>query len=197
MTWYLKVTWVLHNLTAASSFAITVLYWGLIYNDGVASILLSEDHLHLVHALHTIISVYVVLDLLVSATPVRVYHVFHTMIFAAVYAVFTVVYDVFDGTNPLDLPYIYEVLDWSEDTGGAALYTVLTTFVGLPVLWLVVYAVYTFRIFLHGYIYTGLGDAGGKSARWASDDMLKKERTRASSDSANNGRPFPWLVLQT
>ena len=106
---------------------------------------------------HTATSIYVITDLLVAATPVRIYHVYHAMIFSVMYLIFSIIYDAGGGTNALNQPYIYEMLDWSEDIGTAALYSVLTILVGVPVLWLVVYALYALRTFIYGKLY-GHGD---------------------------------------
>ena len=106
---------------------------------------------------HTATSIYVIIDLLVAATPVRIYHVYHAMIFSVVYLIFSIIYDAAGGTNALNQPYTYEMLDWSEDIGTAALYSVLTILVVIPVLWLVVYALYALRTFIYRKLY-GNGD---------------------------------------
>lgn len=47
---------------------------------------------------HAVSSVYVVSDLFVTATPVRILHVVYSMIYGLIYFIFTVVYHVLGGT---------------------------------------------------------------------------------------------------
>ena len=58
------------------------------------------------------------------------------------------VYDLSGQTNALKLPYIYEVLDW-DTPGKAALYAILVGLVAVPLLWLVLFALYKARIAIH------------------------------------------------
>lgn len=55
------------------------------------------------------------------------------------------------GTNALDKEYIYKVLDWSEDPGKAVLYFLLTVFVGLPVIWLVLFVLFRIRLLIFSW----------------------------------------------
>ena len=61
---------------------------------------------------------------------------------------FSVFYHLGGGTNALDKPYIYSPLSWS-DPGTAALYAVLSVFVGVPVIWMIMYSLYVLRVFVH------------------------------------------------
>ena len=80
---------------------------------------------------HLFNSVYIVVDLFVTAMPVRLFHFVYPMIYAIVYIIFSVIYWAADGVNQNGFDYIYEPLDW-DSPGTAALYSLLASFVGVP-----------------------------------------------------------------
>ncbi|KAL3853150.1 hypothetical protein ACJMK2_016716 [Sinanodonta woodiana] len=142
MTWYLKADWVMFEMSNAANFMITILFWSLIYKgDYPTNAVIIETH-----ALN---SVYVILNLFFTRVPVRIYHVFHSMLFALVYVLFSVVYYASGGKNYHDQPYIYPVVDWGGNPEWAAFYSLMALFIGLPVCHLICYAVYVVRLVIY------------------------------------------------
>ena len=63
---------------------------------------------------HLANSVYVLLDLFITAMPVRLLHVIYPSIYAVVYCVFTVIYWAAGGVNVSEFHYVYEFMDWNK-----------------------------------------------------------------------------------
>ncbi|KAK6177422.1 hypothetical protein SNE40_015526 [Patella caerulea] len=137
MSVYLKAVWVMVNVSNAASFAISVLFWGLLYTP--AYTLTTADV-----ATHALNSFYVLANLMITAVPIRLYHFIHPTIFSVIYIVFTVIYHFAGGKNGLDKPYIYSVIDWSKPET-AALYGALAALVLTPLCHVVVFLIYLAR----------------------------------------------------
>lgn len=80
--------------------------------------------------------------------PIRLYHAFHGVIFSCLYLLFSIIYHLAGGTNALDKPYIYDVLDWA-DPSSAAVYGVLLSVLGPVASWLFLWGLYTLRTSLY------------------------------------------------
>ncbi|XP_071083458.1 glycine receptor subunit alpha-4-like [Haliotis cracherodii] len=125
MPLFLKVTWVWQNLGNTVSVLVSILFWGLLYSPG--SDISNVDYI--THAGNTI---YVIINLSITASPVRFLHFFHPFIVAVTFAIFSAVYQAAGGTNGLGYSAIYSVLDWSSDPGSAAMYACICSFIGVP-----------------------------------------------------------------
>lgn len=97
---------------------------------------------------HALNAVYVLLNLFVARVPVRFYHLFHSVIYGAVYIAFSGIYYGAGGTNEIGNPYIYSVIDWRKP-GTAILYSIVVVLIALPVVHMLLYGVYLLRIFIH------------------------------------------------
>lgn len=86
-------------------------------------------------------TVYVILNVMVTATPTRVYHFIHSIIFGLIFILFTVIYYFEGGTDDQGNRYIYDLLNWN-DPGIATLASVVTIFVILPVAHVGYYGLY-------------------------------------------------------
>ncbi|CAH1778975.1 unnamed protein product [Owenia fusiformis] len=140
----LKIQWIISNISYTIALATTIAYWGVIYDGGV---------LHPISIMtHAINSVYVIADIIFGAQPIRVYHGIHPVLFGAIYAAFTVVYDVLGGTNAKDKPYVYSVLDWSASWSDSLIYYVIIGLVLIPISHLILYAIYRARLCVYLYI---------------------------------------------
>lgn len=65
---------------------------------------------------HTLNSVYVICDVMISASPFRLLHMFYTMILGSIYALFNAIYFLNDGTILEGRHYAYNVLNWVKPT---------------------------------------------------------------------------------
>ncbi|KAK3102035.1 hypothetical protein FSP39_008269 [Pinctada imbricata] len=140
MSWYLQVNWVLFNVANSSALLVSLLYWGLIYgpNENMTAVNIET------HALN---SVYVIINVLVTAVPIRLYHFFHGVIYAITYVLFTLIYYLAGGTNEDGKPYVYSTIDW-RDTGFTVGLSLAVTFVAMPVVHTIFWALYKLRVFL-------------------------------------------------
>lgn len=97
---------------------------------------------------HTINTVFILTNHMMTAMPCQILHFLYPMLYLALYALFTYIYYACDGTDIKGRPVIYSALDW-----GKAYPTAITVVVGIlvavPLAHLVLFAIYTFRIFLH------------------------------------------------
>lgn len=74
-------------------------------------------------------SVFVILDLMVSATPIRLLHFYQPIMYLAIYVLFSVIYYLAGGLTYDGSSYIYPVLDWTKpgDTTLFILYGLLAS----------------------------------------------------------------------
>lgn len=124
-----KVNWVMYNMAMTMAILIVVIYWVLLASSfGPGSI-----NKHLING------VIALLYVSVNAKPSRILHFYQPLIFAFVYAVFSVIYYAAGGGN------VYEVLDWSKP-GTALALTLPLVFIAVPVVHLGVCGVYYARL---------------------------------------------------
>ncbi|XP_050726740.1 uncharacterized protein LOC127003769 isoform X2 [Eriocheir sinensis] len=105
----MKVSWVLSNMMGTMHIFITLGYWTLVYpyrNDET----LNEIGINT----HIMPGVYILLDVAVSATPRRLLHAYHPMLFIIVYALFNLTYYLCGGTDYLGRPALYPIMDWTR-----------------------------------------------------------------------------------
>ncbi|XP_061168113.1 protein rolling stone-like [Saccostrea echinata] len=136
MTWYLKTNWVIFNFANSAAIVVTLMYWGLVYSGGSVTVI---DTLT-----HGVNAVYVLVNVSVSAIPIRIYHFFHGVVFGVTYVIFTVIYYAAGGTNHQNKSYIYSVLDW-DDPGITLAYCAAVGLVAMPLCHLMIYGIYALR----------------------------------------------------
>ncbi len=117
---------------------------------------------------HAMNSIFVLIDVFVCATPMRLLHVYQTAILGIYYSIFSVIYYAAGGTNPSGHPYIYEILDWREP-GYAVLICCMGCFVAVPLTWFGLFGLYKLRLKLHN-----------NSIETDSDSFVSKESTECS-----------------
>ncbi|XP_046339632.2 protein rolling stone-like [Haliotis rufescens] len=137
--WYSKISWILANITSDTAIIVTSIYFGALYKPS-SGITLSNLN---VHGLN---SVFIIIDNVVSARPVRILHVFHTWIYAAVYIIFSLIYWA------TDRAVIYKyVLDWS--TPGSTVGIMLGVVVLAFILQVGYFGLYQLTLFIYSKIY--------------------------------------------
>lgn len=174
---YIRTVWIFFNITNVASLLITLLYY----------IFLEPDFSHSSVNKHLLNSVYTLLNLSYSAKPVQILHVYQPVIFACVYVIFSLIYHAL-GNEP-----IYPILDWNKP-GSAALLTVLSVLVGVPVFHLVCFALYTLRLFVSLKCQCKAGnDNENMKGEVTTRDVELQEATnktsRAATNSSNAVRP--------
>ncbi|CAG5134973.1 unnamed protein product [Candidula unifasciata] len=137
--WYLKPLWLLTSVVFNTAIIVTVLYWSLVFTGELDNIVTV-----MVHGVNTL---YVLTDIFVIATPVRLLHFIYTIIFGGIYIIFTVIYHLAKGTGLSSEPYIYTALDWSKP-GPAVGVSLGSLLVALPFIHLLQFGLYTLRIYI-------------------------------------------------
>ena len=102
---------------------------------------------------HTMNTVYVICDVIISGTPFRILHLFFTVGLGSVYSLFNAIYFLTDGTTLLGRHYAYNLLDWSKPTEAAVtcgLCVILCVFSQI-----VLYELYKIRFLIYTKIYFG------------------------------------------
>jgi len=95
---------------------------------------------------HSLNSAYVLVDLLICATPVRILHMVYPIFFGLSYAVFNAIYFLSDGEGHDGKQYTYNVMHWQDSPAMAA----GMCFVGFVVsagMQIVLYATYEVRLY--------------------------------------------------
>lgn len=139
----MKVQWVLHNIGSNAAPLVSVLFWTIAY-DGSGYTLINCTT-------HGLNGLFVIVDTLVTRTPVRMLHFYQCTCLGLVYGMFSALYWLLGGTNHLGQPYIYKPLDYSNFN--MALATILlAAFVAAPIIHCWIFFLYRFRLFIHRYL---------------------------------------------
>ena len=147
LPWYLKLAWVLWNIVFVHAIFVTVVYFGVIYERvqkrlGYPGIQFDDLNIHGIN------TVFVILDTVIGAMPVRLFHVIYPAMYGIVYIVFSVIFWSVDHSN-----VIYRILlDWNnaDVTIGVV---ILISVVIVPVLQCFHFALYQLRLFAYKQIY--------------------------------------------
>ena len=137
--WYQNVYWVLYSITMSVTIFAVIGYWGLVF-DPVTDPITYANLLK-----HLIIGILAVVELFVTAIPVRILHVIYPITFTAIWIIFSVIYYGAGGTDIYGNRYIYKVLNYETDPAAAAGLAILVVFVGIPVLHLCIFGLYLLR----------------------------------------------------
>lgn len=147
--WYFKLTWILFNINIAIAPLVSIVYWALLhdYSNGDGSRDPLGDGVNVnVHGMN---SVLIVIDLFVSAHPIRITHIVYVIMYSLVYTVFSLIFWAAGGVDPYGNRYIYPILNW-EDIPGLTCAYLLGLAVVLFVVQCFMYSLYRLRLFLAG-----------------------------------------------
>ncbi|VDI37705.1 Hypothetical predicted protein [Mytilus galloprovincialis] len=133
LPWYIRFSWFLFETSNTIAITVTI---------GLYSIQIPTNDAPSIE-FHAINTVYVVLNLFVSAKPVRVLHLIYPMSFAGIYILFTVVYQPMANNAA-----IYSELDWNgESQTIAALF--VTAAIIVPLIHVLLYVFYVTKTIIH------------------------------------------------
>ncbi|CAL1539029.1 unnamed protein product [Lymnaea stagnalis] len=151
----LKVQWVFFNMSSNAALVVTTAYWSFIAFVANAP-LLTSDMSRLKHTANTI---YVLADIMIGASPIRIYHMFYTVFLGSLYVVFNALYYINNGSlilktgDPSPGNRGYYFMNWSQPVEA-----ICTTVLGMLLSMLsqlIIHGLYQFRIWLHGRVYPG------------------------------------------
>lgn len=106
----LMIAWVFYTIAANGALVVTVSFWGFLWSADDTGFLVTP----MSQLKHTLNSIYVLLDLMIIAVPVRVFHLVWPMCVGAIYTIFNATYFTHDGLGPQGKPYAYYVMDWRK-----------------------------------------------------------------------------------
>ncbi|CAB3241028.1 unnamed protein product [Arctia plantaginis] len=129
LPWYVKVYWLLYNITIPVAFLITVFYWSILRTAKKSVNYAPNPVLDVM--LHGVNSVVMLIELFCSAHPSRLVHVMQPLWFAGAYMLFTIIYYFAGGQDPWGNPFIYPVVDWSKPEQTLVVITLTALFLAL------------------------------------------------------------------
>ncbi|XP_061186460.1 protein rolling stone-like [Saccostrea echinata] len=142
ITWYMKLSWLLSDIVHVFSIIVTTIYFGAIY----PTLTVTESQLFNDLNMHAFNTVFVLIDIAISARPVRFLHFLYPIIYGLVYTAFSLVLYGASGT------VIYNVLDYSQP-----LYPSITVpglcFIVIPLLQLVFFGIYLLKHYIFCKVY--------------------------------------------
>ena len=100
---------------------------------------------------HTLNTVYVIIDVIISATPIRTMHMFYTVMLGSLYSLFNAIYFLNDGTIIEGRHYAYNVLNWVNPA--EAVITCVLCIVLAVISQTVLYGIYRLRFCIYSKYY--------------------------------------------
>jgi len=143
LPFYLKLNWFLFAVASPAAFFVTIVYFTAMFPRRRVAYLAERD----VHQ-HIMTSVLVLLELAVSAIPVRILHVVYVVAYGALYLAFSAIYWALDHNRVL----YPGVLDWNHPLRTIGV-TVVLSVVGFPILQCLLFAAYRLRLHVYDRIY--------------------------------------------
>lgn len=110
--------------------------------------ILTSDMSRLKHTLNTI---YVIIDLMISAAPMRILHMLFAIMLGSIYSLFNAIYFLNDGTILMGRHYAYNVLNWENPA--EAIVTCVLCIVQAIVSQFILYQIYKLRSWIFSKIY--------------------------------------------
>ncbi|XP_064632435.1 protein rolling stone-like [Lineus longissimus] len=146
LPWYMKMSWILLNVSAVAAILVSIVYWGALYPQMSKA---SADIGFIIDFnLHAVNSIVILLEMFICAIPIRLMHFIYPMVYGFAYVVFSLIFWAYDNSR-----VIYpKVLDWNHP-GITAIVIVVIAFVGLPLFQLFLYGLYRLRVCIFRAIY--------------------------------------------
>lgn len=140
----MKLQWLLHNLGSDAAPLVSVLFWTIAYDGSGVTLVNCTTH--------GINAVFVLVDTLISRTPIRMLHLYQSSCMGLIYMVFSYVYHLAGGTNHKGEPYIYKPLDYTNNFRVAISTALVSIFLVAPLIHCWIFFLYRFRLFIHRYL---------------------------------------------
>ena len=101
---------------------------------------------------HGLNAVFVLVDTLISRTPIRMLHLYQCAGLGIIYTAFSYMYHLCGGTNHKGEPFIYKPLDYNNNFRMAVSTAFISVFFVAPLIHCWVFLLYRFRLFIHRYL---------------------------------------------
>ena len=119
----LKLSWIMSSAANNLAIAVTIVYWGALFDPKEERATLEEFENYDVHLIQTVITL---MDVVISARPWRLFHAIYPFIYALTYLGFNVIYTVvLGGKNAKGEDFVYPILDWRNVPITAGLWVVV------------------------------------------------------------------------
>lgn len=102
---------------------------------------------------HTLNTVYVMVDLMLSATPIRILHLFIPVMLGSIYSLFNALYFLNNGTILEGRHYAYNVLNW--DHPQEAVITCIICVIQSCLSQIILFELYKLRRWIHSKLFFG------------------------------------------
>lgn len=102
---------------------------------------------------HTLNTIFVITDLMISATPIRILHMFITVMLGSIYSLFNALYFLNNGTILQGRHYAYNVLNWDQPQ--EAIITCILCVVQSMLSQIILYELYKFRSWIYTKVFFG------------------------------------------
>lgn len=143
LPWYFQLCWLISIVAHHFTVVVTIVYFTALFPFmGIQGIAVNDINMH------GISTVLVLIDVAVSARPVRILHAIYPTVYGIAYAVFNVIYWSQDTVHNV----VYNIMDWNNP-GLAAGVVAALAFVGVPLIQLLHFGLYRLRLFLYDRIY--------------------------------------------
>jgi len=138
---YTRFSWFLFSVAAPAAVMVSAVYFATLFPRFDRTYLNFEDaNLHLMN------TVLVVLELSISAFPVRLLHAVYVWCYGLAYVVFSVVYWAFDHSHVM----YPGLLDWNDPATTAVVLAIIAV-VGIPLLQCILFSIYQLRMYVYNH----------------------------------------------
>ncbi|XP_067621784.1 protein rolling stone isoform X3 [Eurosta solidaginis] len=139
------IYWGMHIISLVLSIVITIIYWSVLYDA-------AESSLNATNVLtHACNSIFMFIDLLIVAHPLRLLHIFLPVLFGSIFAIFSIIYHLCGGKNKKGQPYIYHVIDWNEPL--SATLVVFGVVLLSCCIYMMLFTIYKLRIMVYRHVH--------------------------------------------
>jgi len=136
---YMKLSWFLFSVGTTAAVMVTVVFFAGVF---------PQLHMYRLSAIdinaHVMNTVLVILELTISAFPVRLLHVVYVQCYGLAYVIFSIIYWSIDHSHVM----YPGVLDWNSPKTTVVVIVVLM-FVGIPFLQFILFTIYQLRLYIY------------------------------------------------
>lgn len=134
--WLTASVWFLHSIAMSSNACVALLYWPFVMPSMEYKVATNVMNVYL----HSINYLLLLIDLAIVAFPIRILHAVYSSLLGISYGIFTYIVWKTGGTNA-----VYPFLDWKNNPGVAAGFTVALAVIAAPIMQAVTFFMYLLR----------------------------------------------------
>ncbi|CAH1782828.1 unnamed protein product [Owenia fusiformis] len=143
MPWSIMIHWMLYNIVSNAALVVTISFWTFLVSFDDGEVLMTP----MSRVKHTLNTVFVLIDIMIQAVPIRLFHVVYPLFIAAVYIVFNALYFLNNGMGYEGKHYAYNTMDWTYPFTAAI--TCAMGLVGATLIQCVLFLLYKLRRWIY------------------------------------------------